>query len=85
MEEPKACRMCDNAFTNPELNGDNDLSYFSIGECGDGYRMMLRSGDGRPVEILVEKWDDRTGWHKIGYYRPKYCPNCGRELKENIK
>lgn len=81
--EIKDCGMCVNAFTDPDLNSDNDLSYFTIGECEKGYRMLLRSGDGRPTTILVEKWIDGTGWITIGDYQPRYCPNCGRELKEN--
>lgn len=80
----QACGMCNNAHTDPELNSDNDLSYISIGEHEKGYRALLHSGDGRPTEILFEKWMDGTGWTAIGCYQPKYCPNCGRELKENI-
>ena len=53
--------MCANAFTDPELNIDNDLSYIGIGECEKGYRMLPHSGDGRPTTILVEKWFDGTG------------------------
>lgn len=79
----KSCRMCDNAATNPELNSDNDLSFSGIGECVDGYRIMLRSGDGRPTGIIFERWNEKAGWSTIGHYLPKYCPNCGRELKEN--
>ena len=82
--EIKTCRMCANAFTDPELNIDNDLSYIGIGECEKGYRMLPHSGDGRPTTILVEKWFDGTGWMTIGHYQPKYCPNCGRELKANV-
>lgn len=77
------CRMCDSAYTNPELTSDNDLSYFGIGECVSGYRLMLRSGDGKPTEIIVEAWNEKAGWCTIGHYQPKYCPNCGRELREN--
>lgn len=75
------CRMCDSAYTNPELDSDHDLSYISIGECVPGYRMLFRSGDGRPTEILFEMW--KGEWKTIGFYRPKFCPNCGRELREN--
>lgn len=78
----EACRMCDSAFTNPELAPDNDLSYCSIGKCEKGYRMFIRSGDGKPVEILVEKWNDVAGWQIIGHYYPKYCPECGRHITE---
>lgn len=85
MIKMNACRMCDSAYTNPELSSDGDLSYFTIGECEKGYRAMLRSGDNRPVEIIFEKWSDTAGWLTIGCYQPKFCPNCGRELKENGK
>lgn len=78
----KACRMCDSAFTNPELTPDNDLSYWSIGKCEKGYRMFIRSGDGKPVEILVEKWNDGAGWQIIGHYCPQYCPECGLPITE---
>lgn len=83
MNKPIACWFCDSAYTNPELERDSDLSYTSIGECGSGYRLLFRSGDSRPAEILVEQWNEKTGWCSIGYYLPRYCPNCGRELKEN--
>lgn len=79
----EACGMCDSAFTNPELSSDNDLSYSSIGTHEDGYRMLLRSGWGKPVVILSEKWRGGIGWQTIGCYQPKFCPNCGRSLTEN--
>lgn len=80
-----ACRMCDNAHTNPELHSDNDLSYISIGRGDNSHRMFIRSGDDRPTEILFEELYDNAGWELVGYYQPKYCPNCGRELMENQK
>lgn len=43
------------------------------------------SGDDRPTEILFEELYDNAGWELVGYYQPKYCPNCGRELMENQK
>lgn len=78
----KACHMCDSAFTNPELNTNNDLSYYSIGECEKGYRMLIRSGGGKPVDVLVERWTEGIGWQLVGFYRPRYCPNCGRPLTD---
>lgn len=80
-----ACGMCDNAHTNPELQSDNDLSYFSIGKCEDSYRLMLRTGDGRSTQILFEKWGQDRRWHLVGFYQPDFCPNCGRKLTENEK
>ena len=83
MSEMKVCYLCDNAFTNEELDSDNDLSYFSIGEWSDNYRILFRSGAGRPTAILVETHSKQIGWSAICEYIPRYCPNCGRLLKEN--
>ena len=81
-----ACNMCLNASVDSELDSFNDLSYTGIGSCENGYRLMIRSGDGKPTEIEVEQFSpqDRE-WHLIGFYRPQYCPNCGRRLIENEK
>lgn len=81
----KVCRMCDNARLNDELTDENDYSAVAVGNCTDGYRMMLCSGWGKPLRIEVEKWHDRAGWYKIGVYEPKYCPNCGRKIVEYDK
>ena len=83
MEKTTACRFCVNAHTDPELDSNNDLSYMGIGESSKGYRILFRSGDSRPTELLFEKWDEKSGWHLIGRYQPQYCPNCGRKLTEN--
>lgn len=77
-----ACKMCDNAVTNPELTRDNDLSYICVGNFDNNHRMMMKTGDGKPTELLIEK-HTTGGWVLIGYYRPKHCPECGRELIEN--
>lgn len=78
-----ACGMCDNAYTNPELTHYNDLSCFSLGKFESGKRMMFRSGDHRPTELIIEELKEDRCWHLIGKYIPKCCPNCGRELIEN--
>lgn len=77
-----ACRMCDNARLNDKLTDENDYSAITIGNCADGYRMMLCSGWGRPLRIEIEKWNEKAGWYKIGEYNPAYCPNCGRKIDE---
>ena len=79
------CGMCDNAFVNPELSKDNDLSYVTVGKCMAKMRMMVRSGDGKSTQIIVERYDPVSGWYLAGSYRPRFCPNCGRELVENRK
>lgn len=83
MEEVMACGFCVNASIDDELQADSDLSYMSLGKCERGYRVLFRSGDGKPTELLFERWHEKMGWKPIGYYQPQYCPNCGRKLIEN--
>lgn len=80
-----ACKMCLNAHVDPDLTSDNDFSFFGVGECERSYRLAFRTGDGRPTGILVECYDRGIGWNTIGFYWPKFCPNCGRRLTENEK
>ena len=86
-DNPKQpCHMCDNAFVNPELSKDDDLSYVTVGFCTRGHRMMIRSGAGKTTQIIAEEYDaEMKAWKYLGFYRPNYCPNCGRELVENRK
>ena len=82
----EACYMCNSAFVDDNLTNSNDLSYYSIGKSYDNHRMFIRSGAGKPVTVLVEQLDESTSsWVLVGYYKPSYCPNCGRELIENNK
>lgn len=80
-----ACKMCDNAYTNPDLTSDNDLSYISVGDCADGYRILLRTGDARFTVLEFEGRGQDRCWCSLGHYRPNFCPNCGRRLRENEK
>lgn len=79
------CGMCNNAFVNPELRTDNDLSYVTLGKSMAKMRIMMRSGCGKSTQIIVERYDNESGWYLAGSYRPRFCPNCGRELVENRK
>lgn len=78
-----ACRMCNNAHTDPDLTSDGDLSFIPVGDCADGYRVMFRSGDARPTALEFEGIGRDRCWHLLGSYEPKFCPNCGRRLTEN--
>jgi len=78
------CRMCVNARVFHELTEDNDLSFHVIGDCEKDWRLMIRSGAGRPMEMLVEGWLGKE-WGILGTYEPKFCPECGRELTEYRK
>lgn len=82
----KPCYMCTNAKVNDELTVDNDYSAHCIGDMPRYKRFLIESGWGKPLRICYEEWNDQYGhWSTIGYYYPKYCPNCGRELKEYKK
>lgn len=80
----KPCRMCLNAQVDPELTEENDFSFHTVGEREDGFRIGIQSGCGRPMQILFEQWINKE-WHLIGFYKPKFCPNCGRPLIEYRK
>ena len=82
--ENPTCFMCDNACVNGELTDENDLSYHGVGECQEKFRIIIGSGDGKPMRILFEQWGGKY-WGTIGIYEPKFCPNCGRELVEYRK
>lgn len=84
MKQKFNCGYCLNATTDPELTHDNDLSYRSIGKSDPGMRIMFKSGDAKPTEIIFELRDNKLfRWVTNAYYIPKYCPECGRKLLEN--
>lgn len=78
------CFMCNNARVDDELTEENDLSYHCVGESHENFRILIGSGDGKPMRILFEEWCGKC-WVPIGVYEPKFCPNCGRELTEYRK
>lgn len=85
-DEPEYCNKCMNAFVEPELEPDCDFASRSIGDSSKGYRMMLNTGARRKTHISLERWNEQhQQWETEGIYVPKYCPECGRELKENAK
>lgn len=82
------CGYCLNAKSDPdgELTSDNDFSSCSVGRCDKGYRMSIDTGSSRPTRIIFTKWDDKRKENvDIGWYTPKFCPECGRRLIENDK
>lgn len=79
-----ACEYCNNATVDSSLSSNNDLSYFSIGHIEKGYSLYFRSGANRFTGIDISHWFAHNACSiTIGYYVPKYCPECGRYLKEN--
>lgn len=78
------CEFCDNATTNRELTFENDLSYRSIGMTDKNYSMLLKTGDNKPTQIIVQKWLEKYQCNTvIAKYTMQYCPECGRKLIEN--
>lgn len=83
MSNIKPCHICDNARLNDELTDKNDLHYIGVGKTSPDFRIMIGSGDGKPLRIEFEKWNDKINqWVLVGRYCPKYCPECGREIIE---
>ena len=84
MSIKKHCSFCLNASVDPCLSPDNDLSYMSVGDMASGYSMYLRTGSGKSTVLVISKWDQELRENlDIGFYKMKYCPECGRKLIEN--
>ena len=75
------CDICLNARVTEDLTDKNDLAYYTV-DYYNNDRMMIRSGGGKPLAILAERYSEATGWQTVSSYNPKFCPNCGRELFE---
>lgn len=81
IKEP--CYLCDNARLNHELEDYNDFSSSCIGNFSQDCRIMLTSGSGKPLRIEIARWcEEAEQWVDIGVYYPKFCPECGREIRE---
>jgi hypothetical protein len=47
--------------------------------------MMLNKNPHEPLMIEVSRWNDKINpqqWQLVGYYYPKFCPECGRKIDE---
>lgn len=80
----KVCPYCLDASCDPtgELTKDNDFSSDSVGEVMDRYRMSIDVGGGKPLTICVTHWNQLSQQNElIAYYKPKFCPECGRKLR----
>ena len=57
----------------------------TVGRTEKGIRMMLNKNPREPLMIEVSSWNDKINpnqWQLVGYYYPKYCPECGRKIDE---
>ena len=81
------CRFCDNHRVNQdiEVSEELDFYYMAIGKFEKGHRAMIGKEPYRPLCIEFDFWRDdlkTPQWQLVGYYYPKYCPECGRKIDE---
>ena len=90
-----SCHFCYNAYAwakephededyfDGGLHDENDFSSSTIGFSDGKHQFYINSGGGRAINIEACEWYNGR-WHTIGYYFPKFCPECGRKLDEYI-
>lgn len=79
------CRFCLDASCDPEgeLTTENDYSSLPVGSVAEGYRMSIDVGCGKPLRICIEHWIPHMQQNElVGFYKPKFCPECGRKLRD---
>lgn len=82
-----SCRFCANNRTNPEWELDEDQVFYAIsaGRSENGTRLMFVKNPNEPLVLEVSRWNDKINpqqWQPVGYYYPKFCPECGRKIDE---
>ena len=82
-----SCRFCENNRTNPEWELDEEqVSYaMTIGRFERGYRIMFNKVPNQPLCIEFDYWREDfkpSQYQLVGYYYPKFCPECGRKIDE---
>lgn len=78
------CQFCLDASCDPEgkLTTENDYSSLPVGSVAEGYRMSIDVGCGKPLKICITHWNPQMQQNVlVGFYKPKFCPECGRCLK----
>lgn len=81
------CRFCENNRTNPEWELDEEqVSYaMTCGKFEKGFRIMFNKNPYEPLCIEFDHWRDdfkTPQYQLVGYYYPKFCPECGRKIDE---
>ena len=80
------CSYCYDHTIDPDLTEENDFSSIQIGNSAQHIFMFISTGGTRSPRIDV--WqrfpsDQYATENKlVGIYYPKYCPECGRKLRE---
>lgn len=81
------CRFCANNRTNPEWELDEEQVSYAMtrGKFEKDFRIMLNKNPYQPLCIEFDHWraDLKTPQYQlVGYYYPKFCPECGRKIDE---
>ena len=77
------CRYCYDHTVDPELTEENDFSSVPVGESNDYFRLSIDTGGKEPPRIEAWAFIPYIGENRrVAVYRPKYCPECGRRLRE---
>ena len=82
----RPCVFCLNARSDPdnELTDYNDASSFSIGKHAETYHGFFNTGDHRNINIEVTRWNPQENQNETVFrYFPKFCPQCGRDLRND--
>ena len=81
------CRFCENDRTNPEWELDEEQVFYAmtVGKFEKGRRIMLVKNPWKPLMVEFSQWNEKLNppqWQLVGYYYPKFCPECGRKIDE---
>ena len=81
------CRFCDNHMVNHDLDLTEEQDFYAItvGKYEKGHRIMFHKQPYQPLCIDIEYWNENLKtpqWQLVGYYYPKFCPECGRKIDE---
>ena len=88
MERKNYCYRCSNSFVNG-IEPLYDGYAATIGKNDGSVQMAVSSaGQNYPAPVTIEVWkyfEDMKINSRIAFFVPRYCPFCGREIKENIR
>jgi hypothetical protein len=82
-----SCKFCDNHKINHDLDltEEQDFYAMTIGKFEKGHRIMFNKQPYQPLCIDFDSWAENLNpprWKLVGYYYPKFCPECGRKIDE---
>lgn len=82
-----SCRFCENNRTNPEWELSEEQCFYAmtIGQSDKGTRIMFCKNPHKPLMMEISQWNEKfipPQWQLVGYYYPKFCPECGRKIDE---